>query len=128
MSDASSPEKIAEIANVPGLKVYHEYKAIWSVEVRGKDVSEKKVGYLDKQFTEEDPEGKFFVRDLAHDVRGFLLPEGKAFVYVPRLSDPASSRDLGNTGFENGVKKILGASGEVQFRPLDHASTAPPPD
>jgi hypothetical protein len=126
MSDASTPASITELAKVPGLTVYHDWKEIVSVEVRGKESIEKKVGYLDRTFTEEDPAGKLFVRDLALDIRGFLLPEGKAFVFEPRAADSTNSRDLGNTGVESGVKRILNAPGEIRFRPIAAVSTAPP--
>jgi len=118
VSNASNSVPIAEIAMVPGDEVFHEWKEIVSVETREKDAVEKKVGYLDRMFTDDDPEGKSFVKDLKHDIRGFLLPGGKAFLFDPRSSDPTSSRDLGNTGFENGVKRILNVPGDLRFRPV----------
>ncbi len=103
-------------STVPQDPSLQEWKEVWSVEVRGKDVNSRKVGYLVRSFTQDEPEGRYFVRDLIWDVRGFLLPEGKAFAVDSRLSG-AVPRDLGNTGFEGGVKKILKVPGEIQFRP-----------
>lgn len=104
---------------IPADASYQSWQEVWSVEVAGKEVSSRKVGYLVKSFTEEDPAGRFLVQDLLWDTRGFLLAEGKAFVLEGQSSTAGelTSRDLGNTGFQNGVKRILKVTGEVQFRP-----------
>ncbi|HZN60166.1 MAG TPA: hypothetical protein VFD71_18985 [Planctomycetota bacterium] len=124
--DTTQPEDINALAHVPGAKIYQEWQEVWSIEVRGKDVQSRKVGYLERQFSDEDSEGRYFVRDLAWDIRGFLLPEGKAFIYEPRSLDKVVSRDLGNTGFENGVKKILRVTGGIELRTPARAVTPKP--
>ena len=121
----SAAEPAPPPAAAPDQKEHREWKEVWSVEVRGKEVSSRKVGYLVRTFTTEAPEGgNFFVHDLAWDVRGFLLPEGKAFSFDPRTQAPVEAQDLGNTGFESGVKKILKVTGEVQLRPPTAPTTA----
>ncbi len=126
-SESPSLEAPSE-SKAPADASFQEYKEVWSIEVRGREVNAKKVGYLVKSFTQEEPEGRYFVRDLIWDIRGFLFPEGKAFAFEPR-SGVTTPRDLGNTGFESGVKKILKVPGEVQFRlptrPASPASPAP---
>jgi hypothetical protein len=118
---------IAELARVGGQQPpFNAWRKIYSVESGGARVEKKHVGYLNHKTSEEDREGKFFVLDLKHDVRGFLLPEGKAFLYNPQWPTD-TFRDLGNTGFQSGVKRILEVPGEVQFGALDSSSTAPAP-
>lgn len=119
---------VADLMKVPGERVYHEWKQIYSADIRGKTVTRKRVGYLDRVYSDEDSAGKFFVRDRKHDERGFLLPGGKAFVLEQRYRGPDVWTDLGNTGFNNGVKKILGVPGRIQFEPVPDASTSPTPE
>ena len=117
---------VTELANVPGIKVYHEWKNIYSTDVRGERVSRKRVGYLERVYSEEDLDGKSFVRDMKHDERGFLLPGGKAFLLEQGHGDREVWRDLGNTGFRNGVKTILDVPGRIEFETVSAASTSPP--
>ena len=134
--ESAQKSESASVEGAPGLESpadarvsaessFQDWKEIWSVEIRGKEVSARKVGYLVKSFTQEDPDGRYFVRDLVWDTRGFLLPEGKAFAFEPRAGG-TTPRDLGNTGRENGVKKILKVPGEVQFRAPTRPVYAPP--
>lgn len=117
----------AQLSKVPGIKVYHEWNNIYSIDVRDEEVTRKRVGYLDRVYSEEDREGKSFVRDLRHDERGFLLPGGKAFLLERSHGDREVWRDLGNTGFNDGVRKILGVPGRIKLEPVSSASTALPP-
>ncbi|MBI4602253.1 MAG: hypothetical protein HY721_09860 [Planctomycetes bacterium] len=127
MADATvAPVDIANLASVRGGPTYHDYKKVYSVDVLGSKVSRRHVGFLDRRFTDEDREGKTFVLDRKHDVRGFLLPSGKAFLYDPRAGDASESRDLGNTGLESAVKKILEVPGGIELEAVPSASTAPP--
>jgi len=123
MTEVVEGVDIAATANVPGSTPLHHWKKILSVQAHLKD-GQKHVGYLDHLTTEQDLEGKFFVKDLKMDVRGFILPGGKAFAYDPRSPSSESSRDLGNTGFDNGVKKILEVPGEIRYEEV--SIQAPP--
>ncbi|HVR74465.1 MAG TPA: hypothetical protein VMT52_09045 [Planctomycetota bacterium] len=125
MTEVVEGVDIAAEANVPGSTSLHHWKKILSVQAHVKD-GQRHVGYLDHITTEEDPEGKFFVKDLKMDVRGFLLPGGKAFAYDPRSPSAETSRDLGNTGFDNGVKKILEVPGEIRYEEVPIQAPPPP--
>ena len=111
-----------EASTVPGDKVYHEWKKIYGVEYRGKEIVRNHVGFLDRRYSEADPEGKLFILDKKHETRGFLLPSGRTFVYVG--SNPMA-RDLGNNGVENGVKKILEVPGGIEYELVRESSTSP---
>ena len=110
-----------EASTVPGDKIYHEWKKIFSVDTRT-DTPRTHVGFLDRRFSESDEDGKIFVLDRKHETRGFLLPSGRAFVYSG--SNPVA-RDLGNNGFENGVKKILEVNGGIEYELVTESSTRP---
>ena len=110
-----------EASTVPGDKIYHEWKKIYSVDSRGTE-GRTHVGFLDRRFSDADRDGKLFVLDRKHEVRGFLLPSGRAFVYSG--SSPVG-RDLGNNGFENGVKKILEVAGGIEYELVSESSTRP---
>ena len=113
----------AELQKIPGAHVLHEWKKIYSIELRGTERVRTPVGFLDHRSSEEDAEGKFFVLDRTHVVRGFVLPSGRAYVYEG--SDPTSpkARDLGQTSLENSVKKILGVPGGLEFDVVQSAAT-----
>jgi hypothetical protein len=115
----------AELQQIPGSRLLHEWKKIYSIDVRGTERVRTLVGYLDHRSSEEDPEGKSFVLDRTHVVRGFILPSGRAYVFEG--NDPASprARDLGQTSLENSVKKILGAPGGLEFDLVQAATTRP---
>ena len=124
--DVTDKIDIRAAMDVPGDKVLREWKKIFSVEQRAKDKTRTQVGFLERRFSDEDREGKFFVRDKVQDLRGFVLPEGKAFVFELRNSELTGiGRDLGNTGLENGVKRILEVPGGIEFEPVTEASAAP---
>lgn len=110
-----------EASTVPGDKIYHEWKKIFSVDNRGTE-GRMHVGFLDRRFSESDPDGKLFVLDRKHETRGFLLPSGRAFVFSG--SNPVA-RDLGNNGLENGVKKILEVPGGIEYELVKDSSTRP---
>src|SRR5688572_26693482 len=110
-----------EASTVPGDKIYHEWKKIYSVDSHGSE-GKTHVGFLDRRFSDSDPDGKLFVLDRKHETRGFLLPSGRAFVYSG--SNPVA-RDLGNNGLENGVKKILEVAGGIEYELVRESSTSP---
>jgi hypothetical protein len=113
----------ADLQRVPGSEVHREYRQIYSIEQRGSERARTPVGFLYHQTSEEDPEGKFFVRDRAHDTRGFILPSGRAYVFEGNDPGAIRTRDLGQTSLENGVKKILGVSGGIELEVIESAAT-----
>jgi len=122
-----SAEDVARLQTVEGEKIYREWKKIYSVEVRGTEKVRTHVGFLEKKYSDSEPEGKYYVRDRKHDIRGFLLSEGRAYVVRgPTTAEQLSVTDLGNTGMENGVKKILDVPGGIEFDLVADASVAPP--
>ena len=123
-TDVAEDVGAMDLPTVPGRYVYHEYKKIHSVEA-GSGSAKSLVGYLDHRTSEEDTDGKYFVLNMAHDVRGFILPSGRAYIFEG--SDPSSmrSRDLGQTSLENGVKKILGVAGGIEFEVIKSGTTTP---
>jgi hypothetical protein len=98
--------------------VYNEWREIWAVETQGGKFSRQQVGFLHRMFGDDDPAGKSFVLDMKRVTRGFILADGKAFVLEERPGERPVSRDLGNTGLENGAKKILDLQGEIQFQQI----------
>jgi hypothetical protein len=113
----------SELQKIPGSHVLHEWKKIYAIELRGTERVRTPVGFLDHRSSEEDVDGKFFVLDRTHVVRGFVLPSGRAYVFEG--TDPASptARDLGQTSLENSVKKILGVPGGLEFDVVQSATT-----
>ena len=111
---------------------YHEWREIWSVDTTGGKLDKTQVGFLHRSFGDDDPAGRSFILDLKRVTRGYVLPDGKAFVIDQRPDEAPRTRELGNTGLENGAKKILDAPGEIQFQQLrapgsaEGTSAAPP--
>lgn len=116
-------EKIDPVAaqQVPGAKIFREWKKVYSVELRSGQSVRNHVGFVERRFSDADPEGKSFVLDRTHVTRGFVLPSGRAFLF--ESGDPVSARDLGNTGIENGVKRILGAPGGIELETVTGSSS-----
>ena len=107
-------------------KLFHEWKKVYSVELKGADRVRTHVGFLDYKFTEANPDGgTYVVRDLKYDLRGFLDSKLRAYVFEARTGEDPKTRDLGNTGLENGVKKILDVPGGIEFEAVKESSVLP---
>lgn len=121
--DALSPEAAVEKLRTPtGEKRYHEWKEIWVGE---NPAQKRKVGFLDRVFTESDSEGITIVKDLLTSERGFLLPTGRALLIESDQGASRKLRDLGFLSLEDTVRKALGVSGWLEFRTDLSASTSP---
>jgi len=117
---------VHELKQVSG-DVFHEWSRIYSVisQAGGEEPTRTHVGYLDRRFSMEEPEGKFFVLDLTHKERGFLLPGGLAFLLRFEGSTLVGSEELGNSGIESGIKRILQVRGGIETEFVKDASTEP---
>ena len=106
-----------------GGQVLHAWTQV--VEVRGEGLSQVRqhVGYVHKRYSEDNPDGIWFVLDPAHSRRGFILPTGQVYAFEARESEVPARRALGNFAFENGVREILGVSGTLEFQPIAEASS-----
>jgi hypothetical protein len=125
---ASGPEEETDprkLVEVEGERYLHEFSRIVTVNVvDGKPVREH-VGFRDRRFSEDDPEGKTFILDRLHRDRGFLLPSGKAFLLKVHNQELVDTVDLGNRGMESGIKAILGVTGKVEYDEIVEVSTSP---
>lgn len=96
-----------------------EWKKVVQVSQEGGLTVRQHVGYLNKLYSEADPEGIVYVLDTRRTRIGFVLPTGQAYAYDIELQMVAGKRDLGNYGFDNGVKNVLGLPGStLEYEPL----------
>jgi hypothetical protein len=120
---ASMGETSAEqLRYVPG-DLLHEWSKVMSTKSTGSGTSH--VGFLDRRFSDQDPEGKTFVFDLRHQEKGFVLSDGKAYLFRYDGGE-LEVEDLGNAGFGNGVKKILQVAGAVEYELVTSSSVNEP--
>ncbi len=96
----------------------NDWKKIIEVSDEGGLTVRRHVGYLNRQYTESDPEGIMFVLDARLNRLGFLLPTGQAYAYVVDRQEIKDKRDLGNLGFDNGVRNVLGITGTLEYEPV----------
>ena len=89
----------------------NEWKKVIQVSEQGGITVRKHVGYFNRRYTEADPGGITFVLDARRTRVGFVLPTGQAYAYEIERQTVANKRDLGNFGFDNGVKTVLGLAG-----------------
>ena len=116
---ASMGETSAEqLRYVPG-DLLHEWSKVLSTQSARSGVTH--VGFLDRRFSEQDPEGKTFVLDLRHQEKGFVLSDGRAYLFRYE-GGQLEVEDLGNAGFGNGVKKILKVAGAVEYELVTSSS------
>lgn len=102
---------------------YHEWKKIFLVVPRDGKATRTHVGFLDRRFTRSDPDGKFFVLDRTHNVRGFVLQSGRSFVAESQPDGTRKVEDLGMKGLDLGIKDILKVAGGLEFELVQSAST-----
>ncbi len=107
-----SAETSSPLDRVEGTKDSHEFRKIFHRAVEGSSREQNHVGYSDRIFTDVDPDGITYVMDLKFERKGFVLPSGAAYRYEIR-GDEVDTVELGNTGFVNGVKGILGLRGQI---------------
>ena len=129
---SDSPATVAEeepdlkaLFEPTGEKVYHEWKKVYSVETREKEVVRTHVGFIDRRFTSTDTEGKQFILDRTHRERGFILPGGRAYIDEKKPGGEVQRRNLGVVSFESAVKKILDAPGGIEVEVVKEVSTSP---
>ncbi len=121
--EAQTAEAELETLSKPGgERRYHEWKEVWAGETA---LQRKRVGYLDRVYTESAPQGVTIVKDLLTTERGFLLPSGRALVVETDPSGSKKLRDLGFLSLEEAVRKALGVTGLLEFRTDLAASTSP---
>ena len=126
-----SPDAVDEepdlnaLMQTPSETVYHEWRKVYSVETREKELVRTHVGFLDKRYTLSDQEGRLFVVDRAHEDRGFILPSGRAYVIEGRKGGEKTPRNLGVCTFETAVKKILDVPGGIEAELMKEASKGP---
>jgi len=125
--DDEKPMDLQALRTVPGDKIYREWKKAYSVDVPGNEKARIHVGFLYRRFSDSDPEGKYMVLDKAMTIKGFLLPSGRAYVLEKGPGGEEHARDLGNTGIEGGVKKILNAQGGIELQTVDEAAAPAAP-
>ena len=121
------PMDLQTLRTVAGEKIYREWKKVFSVDVPGNEKARTHVGFLYRRFSDSDPEGKYVVLDVTHKEKGFLLYNGRAYVLEKGPGGVEQARDLGNTGLEGGVKKILSSPGGIEFQVVDESTAAPAP-
>ena len=93
----------------------NDWKKVVQVSEQGGITVRQHVGYLNKQYSGADPEGIVFVLDVRRKRLGFVLPTGQAYAYEIERQEVADKRDLGNFGFDNGVKNVLGLTGTLEY-------------
>ena len=89
----------------------NDWKKVVQVSEQGGLTVRQHVGYLNKQYSEADPEGIVYVLDARRTRVGFVLSTGQAYAYEIERQTVTGKRDLGNIGFDNGVENVLGLTG-----------------
>ena len=120
----ADPASMERLDYVPGYEVAHQWSKIFNFQIQGTARVRQHVGYLDRRFSSEDPDGKTFVYDRKHDLQGFILPSGMAYSYVIRESRVQEPKALGNTGRDNGIRRILQLTGQIELETVNEANTA----
>jgi hypothetical protein len=123
--DDEMPMDLQTLRTVTGEKIYREWKKVFSVDAPGNEKARTHVGFLYRRFSDSDPEGKYVVLDRAHTEKGFLLSNGRAYVLEKGRDGVEQARDLGNTGLEGGVKKILNTPGGIELEVVQESAAAP---
>ena len=101
------------------VRLLNDWKMVVQVSEQEGVKVRKLVGYLNKQYSEADPEGIVYVLDDRRNRVGFVLPTGQAYAFEIELQVVAGKRDLGNFGFDNGVKNVLGLTGTtLEYQPV----------
>lgn len=120
---AEDPEiAVREFLRPKAEKRYHEWKEIWVGDV---PAQRKRAGFLDRVYTESDPEGITIVKDLVTAERGFLLPSGRALLVESERDSSEKLRDLGLLSLEDAIRRTLGLTGAIELRTDLEASLAP---
>ncbi len=101
------------------VRLLNDWKMVVQVSEQEGVKVRKLVGYLNKQYSEADPEGIVYVLDDRRNRVGFVLPTGQAYAFEIELQVVTGKRDLGNFDFHNGVKKVLGLTGTtLEYQPV----------
>ena len=118
---AADDEQAAEPAPADGSDggISHEWTRVYRVEERGGTRSTLPVGFLHRRFSEDDPEGRVYVVDRLHVERGYLLPDGRTLQFQFDGDTVVGLDDLGNTGFDTGVKRLLGVAGGIEYERVE---------
>lgn len=120
---AENPEAVVrDFLRPTGEKRYHEWKEIWVGDL---PAQRKRAGFLDRVYTESDPEGIVVVKDLLTAERGFLLPSGRALLVESERGSSEKLRDLGLLSLEDAIRRTLGVAGAIELRTDLEASIAP---
>ncbi len=99
--------------------ILNDWKKVVQVSEQGGLTVRQHVGYLNRQYSEADPEGISFVLDARRTRVGFVLSTGQAYAYEIERQAVVGKRDLGNFGVANGVKNVLGLTGTtLEFEPV----------
>jgi len=125
----SAPEK--EKVPVPDPRAisgeHREWWDVYSVEFLGDRKVRTRMGYLYRKWGPSDPKGKYWVRDLAQNDVGFLLPDFRAFTIVeprpPMVERTAQA--VSTTDLHGGIKRILQVPGTVELDKVLPRATEP---
>lgn len=111
------------------VETLNDWKKIIEVREQGVNRVRQHVGYLNRQYSEADPEGVVFVLDVRRNKLGFVLPTGRAYAFEIRRQELEDKKDLGKLGFESGVRNLLGlpVSATLEYEPIVEAPLGPTP-
>lgn len=111
------------------VETLNDWKKIIEVREQGVNRVRQHVGYLNRQYSETDPEGVVFVLDVRRNKLGFVLPTGRAYAFEIRRQELEDKKDLGKLGFESGVRNLLGlpVSATLEYEPIVEAPLGPTP-
>lgn len=99
-------------------KVLKEWKTIHGVELVETQPRRELKGYLCHEYTLKDPDGRHYVYDASRELKGFVLPSGKAYVYERDASGEVASREVAYRTLDGCVVEILGINGSVEFEEI----------
>ncbi len=99
-------------------RVLNDWQKVFTVQPQDGRPLRHHVGYVHRQYTETDPDGIAYVLDVAYKRRGFVLATGQAYAFEVEKLDLKEKKYLGNYGYVNGVKNVLGLSGTLEFEPV----------
>lgn len=94
-----------------------EWWDVFQVEFEGGRKVRKQVGYLYRKYSQKNPKGYYWVKDLAQTDVGFLNPDLTAYrIIYSRIGGDPEIQKLETNTLNSGVKAILRIRGTMELK------------